>query len=308
MFATTAVTAAATARYISRKTYHPQVMDVFRDTIQTKSASNYTLLNKQQDLFNIINKRGVSAVEVGSFASPKVLPVMADTKKLLNYCHAIAPQKAYYVLTPTHKQLVANLDESTYNKISGVSFITSASERFQMKNVHKTLEATYKDIVMSLDYLGEFDRATAITHRLSNKLYVSCINRCPVGGGEIMTHHAICTAIAMYIPLVKEGVIANVCLSDTCGTLNARDFKEIIELLECMGLPYKNMGLHLHVNAARLDETKKVLGVALNKQIGHFDVTTMGGGGGCAVTMSSAECHPNMSLDLLRDVWWGTRE
>lgn len=292
------------------KIYRPEIMDVYRDTIQTIPTVALTLLNKQTDLFNIITRTvpvKVDAIEVGSFASHKVLPIMADTKKLLNYSYDASPYKAYYILSPSCSQLMANLDETTYQKIAGLSFITSASEQFQLKNVRRTLDATHKDIIDSLVYLNELNKGNTRRNMapLAHKLYVSCINECPVSGARV-PHYAICAEVARYIPLVKEGLITNICLSDTCGTLTARDFKEIIELLHYLGLPYDNMGVHLHVSSCHTNRTEaiKLLWAAFDKHIGHFDVSTITTtNGGCSVTMDAAKCNPNLPAVLFRHAW-----
>ena len=67
--------------------------------------------------------------------------------------------------------------------------------------------------------------------------------------------------------------VDNICLSDTCGTLNATDFKYIVDNCNNNGLPFKRLSLQLRVKQNREKEIEKVIHNALERKITNFDVS-----------------------------------
>jgi hypothetical protein len=107
--------------------------------------------------------------------------------------------------------------------------------------------------------------------------------------------------------MANNGLITNLTLSDTCGTLDLDTFNTVVETLHCAyGLPYAKMGVHLHVSMAddvRKNITRNILWSAFDKQIGHYDVSSLKNGqGGCSVTMKgTAQMHPNLSGEFFNE-------
>jgi hypothetical protein len=123
------------------------------------------------------------------------------------------------------------------------------------------------------------------------KLYVSCINECPIEGK--IDNDFIVNRI---LNLNKMNV-DNICLSDTCGSLTEEDFEYIIDTCAFFGLPLSKISLHLHVKKERENEIEKIIHKALERKIIHFDVSYLETGG-CSVTMNSKKLLPNLSYDL----------
>lgn len=276
----------------------PHVLNALRDTMQTapvrtREYNPLDLLEKQEEITKSI-MRGICAIEVGSFASPKVLPVMQYTGRLLDHAWSLEPRGQYSILVPNFARFQKCLTDTIYEKVAGFSYITSASPAFQQKNTRTTLEVTHKDIVRCVNFAGRDKTA---------KVYVSCINQCPIAGA--VADEAIFAAVKPYIIMAANGLIDEVCLADTCGTLLAADYCRIIETLYMLGLPYGRMGLHLHVdmsNLARREEARRVLWCAFDHGVGAFDVTT-GGGGGCSVTVAADKIAGNLTLDFYNQCW-----
>jgi hypothetical protein len=89
-----------------------------------------------------------------------------------------------------------------------------------------------------------------------------------------------------------------ICLSDTMGTLNSRDFSYIVEGLTRFGIATTRISIHLHINSENEREAKNILFECFNRGINKFDVSTINEGG-CSVTMSSALTKPNMTYEFL---------
>jgi hypothetical protein len=128
------------------------------------------------------------------------------------------------------------------------------------------------------------------------KLYVSCVNRCPIIGRidndfivhELLHYH---TAYAF----------DEICLSDTCGTLTYDDFEYVADTILHFGVPASKLSLHLHVNDSNRNEVSQIVRYCLSKRITRFDVSMLTTGG-CSVTMSEGQCLPNMTYDLFYEL------
>ena len=123
------------------------------------------------------------------------------------------------------------------------------------------------------------------------KLYVSCINECPISG-KIDNDFIVNKLLT-----INKMNVDNICLSDTCGTLDLEDFEYIVDTCKSFGLPYNKLSLHLHVKNGREDIVEKIIHKALDRRIIDFDVSLLETGG-CSVTMNKNQIAPNLSYDL----------
>ena len=98
------------------------------------------------------------------------------------------------------------------------------------------------------------------------KLYVSCINECPING-KINNDFIINRLLQL-----NKMKVDNICLSDTCGTLNITDFEYIVDNCNENGLPFKKMSLQLNIKKNRVKEIEKIIHSALDRRILNFDV------------------------------------
>lgn len=122
------------------------------------------------------------------------------------------------------------------------------------------------------------------------KLYVSCINECPIEG-KIPT-----TNIVDKLLELNDINFDKICLSDTCGTLTKEDFVDIINNITKNGLDIKKISLHLHIKPEREGEMEEIVHLAFNYGINEFDVSHIGSGG-CSVTMDKNKLVPNMNYE-----------
>ncbi len=278
----------------------PTPFDVtLRDGIQS-------LKYDQNEIINIETKKNIyheiyfnyrpKNIEIGSIVSKKVLPIFNDTLELLEYIEkhqsAIKHHFDYilpgeinnYILVPNLERLKIVLNRN--NKFN-YSFITSVSDSFQYKNTKMNLKQSDEDILNMMYLLDD----TLDKRDYNIKLYVSCINECPIEG-KINSDKIIERLLH-----VNNFNVDKICLSDTCGTLDLNDFKYIIEKSIKYGISSDKLALHLHVNKNRQFIVEKIIHSALDNGINDFDVSLLESGG-CSVTMNRDSLCPNLSYDL----------
>jgi isopropylmalate/homocitrate/citramalate synthase len=276
----------------------PKPFDVtLRDGLQALSKEEQKIYTyeKKIDLYhNIMFNYRPKNIEIGSIVSEKVLPVFKDSVKIFQniqlYENSInefsgvqKPNK--FILVPNSKQLKKVIN---YTEINHFSFITSVSNQFQLKNTKQNLEESYNDLY---EMMYSFDENIYRLKPPYVKLYVSCINECPISGK--INNDFIVNKLLM----INKMNVDNICLSDTCGTLDVEDFEYIVDRCNFFGLPYNKLSLHLHVKNGREDIVEKIIHKALDKKILDFDVSLLETGG-CSVTMNKNQIAPNLSYYL----------
>jgi hydroxymethylglutaryl-CoA lyase len=252
----------------------PKPFDVsLRDGLQSSKEHISTTYKLNLFVESCIN-HSPCAVEIGSLVSPKILPVLADSSDLYKMAEKIAPIPLYMLVPSSSK-----LDQAIELGCTHISLITSVSEKFQLANTKKTLEQVKSDIkYISSNFQGKI------------KLYISCIDMCPLAGPIDHTH--ICDQVLWYW---KNCKIENLCLSDTVGTLTPKSFVSIVDKLNSQGIPYKSLSLHLHVG--NVSDVIEIIGCALSREITGFDVSYLETGG-CSVTINKSKTKPNLSYPL----------
>jgi len=276
----------------------PKPFDVtLRDGLQSLSIEEqkkYTLKEKINLYHRILFNYNPKNIEIGSIVSEKVLPVFKNSINLFqniksyetsidDLSSGLRPKP--FMLIPNSKQLKKVIN---YTEMNHFSFITSVSERFQLKNTKQTLDESYSDIY---EMMYSFEENRYRQKLPFVKLYVSCINECPIEGK--IDNDFIVNKLLM----INKMNVDNICLSDTCGTLDVDDFEYIIDACNFFGLPYNKLSLHLHVKKGREDIVEKIIHKALDRRILDFDVSLLETGG-CSVTMNKTQIAPNLSYDL----------
>jgi hydroxymethylglutaryl-CoA lyase len=266
-----------------------------RDGLQGLSKEEQELLTTEFKIKiydKLIRKYNIKNIEIGSFVSDKVLPIFKDTDVLLNKINKTNGINNY-VLVPNFTQLQNALKLGANN----FSFITSVSDSFQLKNTKLSLNDNNDNIYNMVAYLDDYsntkvDKETdGVSEEFTNyniKLYVSCINECPIEG-KINNDY-----IVRSLKNLSKIKANKICLSDTCGTLTSEDFITIINNSKKLGLDIKKFSLHLHVKPEREFEVQKIIFLALDNGINEFDVSELRSGG-CSVTMDKNKIAPNMN-------------
>ena len=278
----------------------PRPFDVsLRDGLQglTKTEQEwFTLDNKKLFLDKIINEQNPQSIEVSSIVSPKILPIFKDAKELFQYTitqvPGHTPNISPFLLIPNVQNLDSILLDTTI-QCNHFSFITSISNSFQYKNTKKTIEETRIEVKKMLEQVKVKGRPTNTTDETKTniKLYISCINECPLEGKK--DNDFIINEIMKY----NHEQINTICLSDTMGTLEPSDFEYIVDNCNKNGLPFSKLSLHLHVKKERKYIAEILFHKALDRNIIQFDVSAIESGG-CSVTMEKSKLNPNLTYEL----------
>lgn len=271
----------------------PLLFDVtLRDGIQ--KMDHMTTYDKTVQFNKIVRQMEPPNMEIGSLVSPKVLPIMQDTPELFEECRQLIENinpieelrnsagyknidtPELYVLIPSKKE---KYDQAIKMGLQNISIMSSISDHFLLANTRKNMKNTKQDI----NYILK-------DNDLNVKIYLSCINECPISGK--ISNHKVINEIVYYNNYCN---VNEICLSDTCGTLNFIDFKDILD--NCLEkIPSTKLSLHLHTNNEL--EVEKIIRYSLEKDVKKFDVSAFDTEGGCSVTINKNNLKPNLTYDL----------
>lgn len=272
----------------------PILFDVsLRDGIQGANPLHYPTNKKLDILRSICQNQSPSKIEIGAFVSPKVLPIMSDTTKLFDIApsiiHTFGNPVDIYALVPNKVGLLLAIKHGCNN----FSFITSVSNAFQVKNTGKNLLYKKTELHEMLQFISKLNLSS------KTKLYVSCVNECPVSGriDNDFIIHEILSSYGNVNHLDINESYDEICISDTMGTLQVRDFEYIVDGLMRFGMAASHISLHLHVNSENTEEAKRILFACFQRGIHKFDASVISEGG-CSVTMNANQLKPNMTYDF----------
>lgn len=282
--------------FIINKMINVKPFDVtLRDGLQALTIdeqTNYTTEFKKQIYNQIVSKYNPRNIEIGSFVNTKILPIFKDTEELFN---SIKDNKNKYILVPNQEQLMNAIKFGATN----FSFITSVSNSFQLKNTKMTKQENLNNLNNMIHFLDDYKsykidvEKGEVIQEYKNfyiKLYVSCINECPIEGKIPIID------IVTELYNLSNNKFDKICLSDTCGTLTHADFSQLIGMLYELGADIDKFTLHLHVKPDREEEVEKIVHTAIDYGIEEFDVSDLKTGG-CSVTMDKNSLAPNMSYE-----------
>jgi hypothetical protein len=181
-----------------------------------------------------------------------------------------------------------NTSNSNIN-VRNISLITSVSENFIIKNSNMSEKENLASIELIL-------KSNSVKPRLNQiKLYISCINECPINGK--LDNDFVIEKINTYL---KFRDISEFCLSDTCGTLDFKDYKYIIDNT-LKNIEPNKIGLHLHISRKN-DEIKKIINYSIRNNIKKFDVSCLENTGGCVVTIDRNKINSNLTYEQLESL------
>lgn len=253
---------------------------------------NFTTEFKKQLYKEITEKYNPKNLEIGSCVNTKIFPIFRDTQDLFN---SIQDNKNKYILVPNQEHLTKALNFGVRN----FSFVTSVSNSFQLKNTNMTIRENFNNLNNMIHFLDDYSSFKIdiengdVIEEFKNfnvKLYVSCINECPIEGKIPINN------IVKELYNLSSKNFDKICLSDTCGTLTNNVFIEIIDKLYEIDADMNKFTLHLHVKPDREDEVQDIVHTAIDYGIEEFDVSYLKSGG-CSVTMDKNKLAPNMSYE-----------
>ena len=232
-----------------------------RDGLQSQSVVLTT--QERVELINIILQTGITHIEVGSFVSPKAVPAMADTDKVLE---SIFKKEANRQVSKKNiSVLIPNIRGFTSAVKAGaevINFVICSTDKMNVKNVGK-------DIKQLLDVFKEISEHEHFQKVVVNA-YISTAWDCPFDGK--IEESVICNIADR---LVRMGT-NNLIISDSIGSANPTRVKSLLSNLKNI-TSVNTIGCHFH-------DTRSLalanIYAALEQGVRMFDAA-IGGLGGC---------------------------
>ena len=195
-----------------------------RDGLQNEAQSVPTATKIA--LIEQLADAGLTAIEAGSFVSPKWIPQMADTAAVLAGLKR-KPGVAYPVLVPNIKGFEAALAA----EVEEIAIFAAASESFSRRNINCS-------IAESLERFAPVAEA-ARRHGMRLRGYISCVVDCPYEGPI-----APASVAEVATKLLALGCY-EVSLGDTVGTGTAARIQAMIEAV-AQAVPVERLAVHFH--------------------------------------------------------------
>jgi len=226
-----------------------------RDGLQNESGE--IPFDARMKLIDDLAGAGLTAIEAGSFVSPRAVPQMAESDRVFSELRR-RPGVRYAALTPNLKGFERAVDAGA----DEVAIFAAASETFSGRNINCTIEE-------SLERFGEV-AAAALREKVPVRGYVSCIVGCPFEGA--ISPQAVAEVTARLFDLGCY----EVSLGDTIGVASAGSMSRLLEHLLAT-FDAGKLALHCH------DTYGQALGnilIGLQHGIATID-SSVAGLGGC---------------------------
>lgn len=178
------------------------------------------------ELINRLSVTGLRVIETGSFVSPKWIPQMADSDKVLQGIDQ-KPGITYPVLVPNLKGFEAALAAGAKE----IAIFAAASETFSQKNINCS-------IAESMNRFNEV-MLQAKKNNIDVRGYVSCVLGCPYEG-EIKPE-----AVALVAEQLHSMGCYEISLGDTIGVGTPGKAQQLIEIVT-RRVPREYLAVHFH--------------------------------------------------------------
>ncbi|MBI1244492.1 MAG: hydroxymethylglutaryl-CoA lyase [Alphaproteobacteria bacterium] len=195
-----------------------------RDGLQNEAAPVDTATKIA--FIDMLSDSGLPSVEAGSFVSPKWVPQMADSDRVLAGIRR-KPGVSYPVLVPNMKGFEAALAA----KVNEIAIFGAASESFSRKNINCS-------IAESLERFAPVAGA-ALKHGMRVRGYISCVLGCPYEG-EIAP-----TAVADVSAHLLAMGCYEISLGDTIGVGTPAKAQAMVDAVAAR-VPREKLAVHFH--------------------------------------------------------------
>jgi len=119
-----------------------KIIECPRDAMQG-IKSHFISTDAKARYINSLLKVGFDTIDFGSFVSPKAIPQMRDTAAVLSKLDLSQTQSKLLAIIANTRG--AN-DATQFEEINYLGYPFSISENFQMRNTHKTIQQSIKEL------------------------------------------------------------------------------------------------------------------------------------------------------------------
>ncbi|MEC9267438.1 MAG: hydroxymethylglutaryl-CoA lyase [Pseudomonadota bacterium] len=195
-----------------------------RDGLQNEKAAVTT--EQKVRLIALLGAAGLTAIEAGSFVSPKWVPQMADSGEVFDRMEKRAGVD-YPVLTPNMKGLEAALAHGAKE----VAIFGAASESFSQRNINCSIAESLERFVPVC--------ARALDEGVRVRGYISCVLGCPYEGAVDPA------AVAAIAKRLMDMGCYEISLGDTIGTGTPAETERLIDAV-AVDVPVEKLAGHFH--------------------------------------------------------------
>ena len=178
------------------------------------------------ELIERLADAGLPVVEAGSFVSPKWVPQMADTDKVLAGLRR-RPGVGYPVLVPN----MIGFDAAMAAGVEDIAVFAAASESFSRRNINCSIAESIERFAPVV--------AAAKARKLHVRGYVSCVLGCPYEGDIAPS------AVADVAARLHALGCTEISLGDTIGVGTPKKAQAMIEAVAAL-VPLTALAVHFH--------------------------------------------------------------
>lgn len=233
-----------------------------RDGLQNEAQA--LSVAQRVELINRLSASGLSAIEVGSFVSPKWVPQMANSGQVLQAIEQ-KPGVSYPVLTPNERGYRNALASSARE----IAVFAAASETFSYKNINCSIQeslARFRPVCLN-----------AKSQSIRIRGYISCVIDCPCQG--CISPEQVADVAAELIDMGCD----EISLGDTIGTGTPNRVEKLIDVVS-ERVAIGQLAVHFHDTYGQA--LANIL-TALQRGIAIVD-TAVAGLGGCPYAKGAA--------------------
>ncbi|WP_417872997.1 hydroxymethylglutaryl-CoA lyase [Xanthomarina gelatinilytica] len=252
---------------------HVKVIECPRDAMQ--GIKDFIPTEKKVQYIQSLLRVGFDTIDFGSFVSPKAIPQMVDTAKVLEQLD----------LSKTESKLLAIIantrgaqDASVHQQIDYLGYPFSISENFQMRNTHKTIAQSVVTLNEILEIADKTDKEVVV--------YIS------MGFGNPYGDPWNVEIVGEWTERLNNMGVKILSLSDTIGSSNPENISYLFSNL-IPKYPEIEFGAHLHTTPTTWFEK---VDAAYNAGCTRFDGAIQGFGG---CPMAKDELTGNMPTEKL---------
>ena len=251
-----------------------KIIECPRDAMQG-IKTHFISTDKKVRYINSLLKVGFDTIDFGSFVSPKAIPQMRDTAKVLSQLELSKSKSKLLAIVANVRGAV---DACKFEEIQYLGYPFSISENFQMRNTGKTIE-------QSLSILND------ILH-IANQTNKKVVAYLSMGFGNPYGDPWNVDKVAEWTDILAKMGVEILSLSDTIGVASGETihylFSNLIPLY-----PKIEFGAHLHTHP---DQWFEKVDAAFKAGCNRFD-GAIKGFGGCP--MAKDELTGNMPTEKL---------
>ncbi len=251
-----------------------KIIECPRDAMQGIKSHFISTEAKTRYINSLLNV-GFDTVDFGSFVSPKAIPQMRDTAAVLSNLNLSQTQSKLLAI-------IANIrganDATQFEEINYLGYPFSISENFQMRNTHKTIQQSIKELEEVLSIASRKNKEVVV--------YLS------MGFGNPYGDPWNIDIVGKWTEKLSEMGVKIISLSDTIGSSTPAVIKYLFSNL-IPKYPNIEFGAHIHTTA---DSWYEKVDAAYKAGCNRFD-GAIKGYGGCP--MAKDELTGNMPTEKL---------